>query len=91
MREEERKLREVFGELSKRTSPRMLTDLHYGVIHRVDKPDLVDFNTLVGFIDTATQFSVNILNEGERALKIRIINSLRATISLLEENIERLR
>ena len=90
MREEERRIREAFAELSKKTPPRMLTDLHYGFIYRKDKPDLVDFNTLVGYIDTATQFSISIQQGGERALKCKIIDSLQQTIYLLEDCIERM-
>ena len=91
MRDEERRIRQEFERLSMKTPPRMLTELHYGVIHRKDKPDVVDSNTLVGFIDTTTQFSININNEGERSLKCKIILSLHDTIALLEDCVERLK
>ena len=91
MTDEERRLRIYFEELRKRTPINMLTELHYGVICQKDKPDLVDYNTLVGFIDTTSKFSVRIFGEGERALKCRIIDSLYRTINLLEDCIERLR
>ena len=91
MREEERRIRVAFEELRKKSPPRMLTDLHWGVIHQKDKPNLVDFNILVGFIDTASQFSIDVLREDERALKCKIILSLYNTIDLLEDCIEKLK
>ena len=86
----ERSIRRAFEKLQSKTPPRMLTDLQYGVIHRDDKPDLVDFSTLVGYIDIAAQFQINHIHEGERALKVRIVDSLYSAIHLLEDCIESL-
>ena len=90
MTDEEMRLRNTFEEIKKRVLPNTLTELHYGIIHRENEPNLIDYNTLVGFIDTASQFSVRIFGEGERALKCRIIDSLYSTINLLEETIKRI-
>ncbi len=91
MTEKEKRIQIAFEILRKKTPPNMLTDLHYGFFHQDDKPDLVDYNTLVGFIDTASQFSIDILREGEKALKCKIILSLYDTIDSLEDCIEKLK
>lgn len=96
MTENETLFRKEFDELKKKTPPRMLTELHYGITHREDKPDLVNYNLLVGYIDTATQFSVDIskvdaLKYGKQFLKCKIIHGLYDTINLLEDCIEKLR
>lgn len=92
MRKSEQRIREAFEELSKRIPPQMLSDLVYGFTPEDENgKSFVDYDKLVGFIDTASKFEINHVHEGERALKVRIVNSLYATIDLLEDTIQRLK
>ena len=91
MIDSEKRMRRAFEELRMKVPPKMLTDLVYKIVPREDRAGVeIDHNVLVGFVDTTSRFEVNHVNQGERALKVRIINSLYETINLLQDCIESL-
>ena len=92
MEKTEKLIRKEFERLRERTPPRMLTDLHYDFTpEAIFDKSYVDYTTLVGFINTASQFKVRILSGQEKSIKCRIIQSLLITIDLLEDTIQRLK